>query len=121
MNRKAFTLIELSVLVIASFIIFFAGDSLLRSYVFYADRVNENNEVLLIMDSFKNKAIDDLKSGLLPSQIDADLYQDMIKETNYKVVLRPNEDDSKLIIYIAKSVLDSKQKVFTLEVSLDEK
>ncbi len=121
MNRKAFTLIEVSVLVIASFVMFFAGDHLLRSYVFYADRAAENNEVLLIMDSFKNKAIDDLKSGLLPSQIDADLYQDMIKETDYNVVLRPTEDDSGLIIYITKVVLDSKQQVFTLEVGLDEK
>lgn len=120
-NRKAMSLMELSVFILASFIMLMAVSTMLSSNNTMISTFNRNNTVLFLADSLKNKAMFDFNNGLTPAELNVDEYTELVKDSSFKVELVPNEDNSAVEISITIDLDNIHTRVYALEVKKHEK
>ncbi len=121
LNRKATFLIEMSVFIICTMILFFAVTKVIDSHQIVVKQMMENNNVMFIFDSIESKIKYDLKSGKKFDDIDFEQFGKMLYGTPYHLIFRNSDDKIEILlgVYASKdnlSYFNKLLKVYKKEV-----
>lgn len=122
-KTKAMLLIELSVLFCCSTILFLAISNGVSNQNVVINRMKENNDILLIMDSIASRVKLDLDSGLLTSDLNLKEYQGMLSNSNYKLLLNTDESGRLTILLGVEGRGENRkiERIYKREIKVDEK
>ncbi len=108
MNRKALMLVEVSVLIIASMMIYMAVTKAMSEQNAVIERMAENNNVLLILDGMANKVKSDYDSGVdFGNRETLKGYNETLKDSHYRLTLEFTEDGNVVLVL---SLMNSNMK-----------
>lgn len=126
-SKKSGTLlIELSVLIICSTILFVAVSKTISNQNHAINQMAENNNVTMILDSISAKLKFDLNSGYRFDDLDISQYEQMLKNCNYKLLIKNDDDRIKILLgvtrkeYFGHQTYEKFVKVYKKEVLLNE-
>lgn len=99
MKRKALLLVEVSVLLIATAIIYMAVTNSMSQQNLVVSRMAENNDVLLILDGFANKVKADYFAGVDLGDIGVlDNYNESLRNSRYRLNLEFTENGNVILV-----------------------
>ena len=125
-NKRAITLIEVSVFIICSMILFISISNTISSQDVAVKKMIENNNLLFILDSVSAKIKHDLKSGKNIDTLDYDEYSQMLCGSSYQLAFRDEGDKIEILLGVYKntkfghSSIRSIEKVYKKEVMKNE-
>lgn len=99
MKRKALLLVEVSVLLIATAIIYMAVTNSMSQQNLVVSRMAENNDVLLILDGFANKVKADYFAGVDFGDIGVlNNYNESLRNSRYRLNLEFTENGNVILV-----------------------
>lgn len=124
-NKRASLLVELSVFILCSMILFVAVTNVSSSQNQIINQMINNNNLLFILDSVENKIKYEINSGKQFSDIDFSDYGEMLYKTPYQLLFREDEKKITIVIAIFNKPNSSKEyrkvlKVYKKEVLINE-
>ena len=125
-NKKAMMLIEVSVFIICSAILFISISKTISSQDVAVKKMIENNNLLFILDSVAAKVKYDLDSGKNIDTFDYDEYSLLLANSQYKLIFKDEEDRINILLGVYTSdsfghtTLNKIARVYKKEVMKNE-
>lgn len=125
-NKKALTLMELTLFLLCSMILLMAISNTISNYNYALDRVTDNNNIIMIMDSISERIKYDINSGKSYEELDFDSYKEQLETNLYKLIFRKEENNITILLGVYRNEsfgnvnLPKIARVYKKEVRLNE-
>jgi competence protein ComGC len=125
-NKKALTLMELTLFLLCSMILLMAISNTISNYNYALDRVTDNNNIIMIMDSISERIKYDINSGKSYEELDFDSYKEELETNLYKLIFRKEENNITILLGVYRNEsfgnvnLPKIARVYKKEVRLNE-
>ena len=102
-NKKALTLMELTLFLLCSMILLMAISNTISNYNYALDRVTDNNNIIMIMDSISERIKYDINSGKSYEELDFDSYKEQLETNLYKLIFRKEENNIIILLGVYRN------------------
>lgn len=125
-NKNALTLMELTLFLLCSMILLMAISNTISNYNYALDRVTDNNNIIMIMDSISERIKYDINSGKSYEELDFDSYKEELETNLYKLIFRKEENNITILLGVYRNEsfgnvnLPKIARVYKKEVRLNE-